>query len=48
MKRLSCSFTSCIALFSIDALELNADDLQERAKQHPLFLLIGELKMGKG
>jgi hypothetical protein len=34
--------------FSIDALELNAGDLLERAKQHPLFSLIGDLRMTKG
>jgi hypothetical protein len=34
--------------FSLDALGLNADDLIERAKDHPLYGLIGEIKMAKG
>jgi hypothetical protein len=34
--------------FSTDALELNADDLIDRAKRHPLYLLISDLKMAKG
>jgi hypothetical protein len=34
--------------FSTDALELNADDLIDRAKRHPLYLLIGDLRLAKG
>jgi hypothetical protein len=33
--------------FSIDALGLNAGDLLERAKSHPLYSLIGEMRMGR-
>jgi hypothetical protein len=34
--------------FSIEALGLNASDLEERAKAHPLYELIVDLKPARG